>query len=270
MKFKNVRTQKELREVIANRETPICLGSETFIAPAGEQIFAGDSAHIKAGYSAIVSAWDSARVEAYNTAHVRAWGSAFVSAWDSAQIWAGDSARVDAWGMVHVVAENSAHVKASKYVSVTRLPVTFGTGPEVKGGVLIQVPAIITPQDFCDYYGVPKGPTKDSVILFKCVNNAWRSNHGAYYEPGSFVRAYDWNPEPHCGGGLHFCGRPIHTRDYSNSTRFVACEVNLKDTVVISDSIKQVDKIKAKWCLVLYECDIDGKKIPADMTHAEP
>jgi hypothetical protein len=47
---------------------------------------------------------------------------------------------------------------------------------------------------------------------------------------------------------------------YSSGPRFVACKVKLADVVVIDD-YDTPDKVKAKACTVLFECDENGVEI---------
>ena len=81
------------------------------IVKAGE-VFAFDSAKVKAYGSATVEAWDSARVTASGNATVEAYDRAMVKAWDSARVEAFDSARVTAWGSARVTASYNATVEA--------------------------------------------------------------------------------------------------------------------------------------------------------------
>ena len=81
------------------------------IVKAGE-VFAFDSAKVKAYGSATVEAWDSARVTASGNATVEAYDRAMVKAWDSATVEAWDSARVTAWGSARVTASDNATVEA--------------------------------------------------------------------------------------------------------------------------------------------------------------
>lgn len=84
--------------------------------------------------------------------------------------------------------------------------------------------------------------------------------HGTSYRPGTSAEALDWDPAPSCGGGLHFSPRPFMARKYVSGSRFVACRVKLADVVVIDD-YGTSDKLKARSCTVLFECDEDGLEI---------
>ncbi len=61
----------------------------------------------------------------------------------SAQVRAYDSAQVTAYG--------SAQVRASKYVAVTK---DRGHRGRVDGGVVIELPAITSAEEWCEFYGV--------------------------------------------------------------------------------------------------------------------
>src|SRR5690606_22641171 len=99
--------------------------------------------------------------------------------------------------------------------------------PRVQGGVLIRVPDLAGPREWCDYHGI----TVDDdgcALLYKAVDGDWRSHHGATYRPGVEVSCPDWNPEPVYGGGLHFSPRPWMADRYQPVTeRYVACRVRL-------------------------------------------
>jgi len=133
----------------------------------------------------------------------------------------------------------SATVHASKFVAIHH----HGDGPNVTGGVLIQVPEIATAKDWCDYFAVKV--TRGQAVLFKAVGRDFRSGHGAEYAPGGKTECDDWNPRPVCGGGLHFSPRPFLALRYSDGPRFVACRVRVADLVVIPGFGGVPDKAKA-------------------------
>jgi hypothetical protein len=86
---------------------------------------------------------------------------------------------------------------------------------------------------------------------------------GTSYQPGEKPSAPDWDPEPCCGAGLHFSPRAFMARKYAPlGKRFVACKVKVADIVVITD-YGTPDKVKAKACQVLHECDEDGVELKA-------
>jgi hypothetical protein len=261
VEFVEVTTQAELDKAVAAGNIAICRAG-FFVASGSASVRAYGSASVEAYGSASVRAYGSASVEASGSASVRAYGSASVRAYGSASVEAYGSASVEAYGSASVQAYDSASVQATNYVAVQRHPDRGYGHPTVKGGVLIDIPAIKTPQDFCDFYGLK--PTRGSVVLYKGVSDDFKSRHGASYQPGKSTMCADWSKEPCCGNGLHFSPRPWMARKYApDCTRFVACRVKLTEVVVIVD-YGTADKVKAPSCRVLFECDEDGQEIKAD------
>jgi hypothetical protein len=232
-------------------------GSATVEASGSATVEAYDSATVRAYGSATVRAYDSATVEASGSATVRAYDSATVRAYGSATVEAYDSATVEASGSATVRAYGSATVEASKFVAIHR----YGTRAKVNGGVLIQIPECKTGLDWIDYYGLT--PEDESVVLFKAVGADFKSGHGADYTPGTTVTADDFDPQPHCGQGLHFGPRPHLAARYHHAavTRYIACRVKVADIVVIESWGRPGDKIKARSCDALYECNADGDRL---------
>lgn len=109
--------------------------------------------------------------------------------------------------------------------------------------------------------------TRGWVTVFKAVDDELRSAYISYrvgpdddgrmvYPIGETMTAPDWDGLVRCGGGLHFGPSPDVARSYfREATRFLACEVPVRDMVVIDD------KIKAKSCRVLHEVDMDGERV---------
>jgi hypothetical protein len=188
-----------------------------------------------------------------------AYGSATVRAYGSATVRAYDSATVDAYGSATVRAYDSATVDATPYVAVHRLSMRS----TVNGGVVITPPDLTDPANWLAYYGVHVDDGK--TVLFKAVGQDWLSGYGTRYQPGDKPEAPDWQPTNACGQGLHLSPRPHLTLGYYNGSgdaRFVACQVDAADLVVIG-SQSSADKCKVRSCTVLHECDIDGEPIAA-------
>jgi hypothetical protein len=147
-------------------------------------------------------------------------------------------------------------IKAAKTVYV----LLRGKGAKVKGGIVRRV-KVSTPAEWCAYYGVEvKGKV---AVLFKALNEDFRSPHGIAYSPGSTPVAPDWDGgKAECGGGLHFSPCPQMAREFHESaTRYCACPVALKDIAVHPDG-QLPQKVKAKGCCApVWECDVDGKGI---------
>jgi len=174
---------------------------------------------------------------------IRVWGSSSVVAWGSS--------RVEAW--------ESSHVVAAKYVAVHR---PANSKAKVTGGVLIQLPAITTAEDWCDFYGVE--PKDGIVILFKGLDDHYQSSREFVWTPGSVPVAPDWDGGmAECGGGLHFSPRPSATRQFApEATRFVGCPVRLSDIRPPKEADKYPAKVKASGCCgPVFEVDLDGNPI---------
>ena len=188
---------------------------------------------------------------------VEAWGGATVRASHGTTVLARQTAVVEARGGVIVRARDSATVRASKYVPV----VTFGDDTKVEGGVVVRMPEIATGADWCDFYGVD---TDDGVAtLYKAVDEAFSTQNGVSYEPGSIPEAPDWDGgESECGGGLHLSPRPfLALRFKPDAERFVACPVRVSEIVVHTDPVHP-DKVKARRaCAPVYEVDIEGSPV---------
>ena len=87
------------------------------IVKAGE-VYAFDSATVKACGITTVKAFDSATVKAWDSATVKAWDNATVYAFSSATVKAYNIATVEAWGSATVYAFSSATVKAYNSATV--------------------------------------------------------------------------------------------------------------------------------------------------------
>jgi hypothetical protein len=128
--------------------------------------------------------------------------------------------------------------------------------PEIRGGVIINVPELNTIETWADYYGLDVDDD-GMITVFKCVHGKnGTSDNGGIYKVGAFTKCDDWRLNKECGGGLHFCARPLQTRAYSAGDQFLACKVDMRDAQVIS-----ADKIKAPLCFVEREVTIDGDPV---------
>ena len=219
-------------------------------------VWAYDSATVRAYDSATVRAHGSATVEAYDFATVEAYGSATVRAYGSATVRAHDFATVRAYGSATVRAHDFATVRASNLVAVHRHTGAAYSNPQVYGGVVIEVPVVETMEQFIDFYGLEA--KRGKIVVFKLVSDDLVSGRGTAYPLGGKVEAPDWSTEAVCGQGLHFSPRPFMARKYADGTRYLACEVAVKDCVALGD------KIKARACKVLREVDADGEPLAAD------
>lgn len=202
------------------------------------------------GRVVVERARESARVEARGSAHVEARGSA--------RVVARGSAHVEAWGSAHVIAWESAHVEAAKYVAIHQMPTHTGV---ISGGVVIK-PKWDTVEDWCEYHGLT---IKDGVVvLYKAVDESYRSPHDYIYASGSMPVAQDWDGGiEECGGGLHFSPIPAIAAGFvSNPKKYMACPIAVEDMRTPEHGDSYPQKIKAhKVCAPIYEVDINGAKV---------
>ena len=284
MEFVNVSSQQELEKAIANGEVPICRGgfyslsgnaTAQLSGNATAQLSGNATAQLFGNAAAQLS--DNATAQLFGNATAQLFGNAAAQLFDNATAQLSDNATARLSGNAtarlsgNATAQLSGNATAqlfdnataqlfgnatargSKYTAIHKL----SRASTAKGaGVIIEVPEITTMEQFLDYYGIEVKRGKATV--FKLVNENWVSDHGTTYEPGSKPSAADWSTRPECGGGLHFSPRPFMAQKYANGTRFLACEIKVTDAVVITGGGRP-DKLKAKSCKVLYECDEDGQ-----------
>jgi hypothetical protein len=238
VEFVNVSSQQELDKAIANGDVPVC--REGFYSLSGNA-----TARLSGNATARLSGNATARLSGNATAELSGNATAELSGNATARLSGNATARLSGNATAH----------GSKYTAIHRLAkTTKATG----GGVVIEVPEITTMEQFFDYYGVDVKRGKATV--YKIVDGEWSTGRGVIYAPGSKPSCGDWSATPCCGGGLHFSPRPFMARKYGDGSRFVACEIKLADAVVITDG-GQPDKVKAKACKVLFECDEDGEPV---------
>jgi len=184
-----------------------------------------------------------------------------VRAYDSAQVWASDSAQVRAYGSAQVRAYGSAQVTAHGRASVIR----FSPSAICRGNVLDLTVWPKTTEEWLTRYSIRTVDGK--VVLYKGLNQDWRSPHGLGYKPDTTVTAPDWVDDGReCGAGLHFCWCPSacdqFNVDYKPFSHYVACKVAVADIRVYrNDGVQFPDKVRARTCKVLYEVDREGKRV---------
>ena len=96
------------------------------------------------------------------------------------------------------------------------------------------------PASWCEFHGVE---VVDGIaVVYKAVDQGFRSHHGADYTPGSTPEAADWNTDRHCGNGLHFGATPSQALATAATDipqpRFLRCGVRLDEMVCLGDKIK--------------------------------
>jgi hypothetical protein len=135
-----------------------------------------------------------------------------------------------------------------------------GKAARVTGGKQTRI-VIKTAKDWCDFYGVRVA--RGFALLYKGVNDDYRSPHGMSYAPGTKPVAPDWDKgKEECGGGLHFSPTPAMTREFhTEAVRFLGCWVALKDIAVHPDG-SYPNKCKARAIAKpCFEVDQDGEPI---------
>lgn len=121
---------------------------------------------------------------------------------------------------------------------------------------------------WADYYGIHRSTWegRETLLVYKSVNNDYRSNHGAFYAPGSNPEAADWQPTLGCGSGLHFSPTPSMALEYGcfseGNRRFLRC------AILPGEAVALTDKIKAKR--VVGGCvEVSINRVPVPRTEAE-
>lgn len=116
-------------------------------------------------------------------------------------------------------------------------------------------------EEWCRIYGVVI--CNGVVVLYKAVDENFRSPKGGIYVPGTIPIADDWDGGvKECGGGLHFCARTLLSRTFFNeATKFVACPVRIED-IAIHPQAEFPHKVKARCCCgPVVEVDENMKEI---------
>jgi hypothetical protein len=184
------------------------------------------------------------RVECYDSSQPR------VACYDSSQ------PRVACYGYTQVAVAGERNLKITATAEV-RIRIDRGD-PDISGGIVHRVMPPKTPAQWCELNGAM---VIDGVAtLFKAVHGDFRSSHDFPYNPETVPVAPDWDGgKKECGGGLHFCARPLIAKSFdASATRFMACPVALADMAVAEDP-EYPSKIKAKGCCgPVLECDDDG------------
>jgi hypothetical protein len=134
---------------------------------------------------------------------------------------------------------------------------------KVKGGVIIDRPHLGDRDEWLKYHDLK--PTRSGkVVVFKAVDDDFKSGHRWDYSPGAKPESSTWKPTNACGDGLHFSPTPHHAlRYFSDATRFVACTIEVEHLTPITDSDGSSDKCKAPRALKCVEVSIDGVAIKA-------
>ncbi len=213
-----------------------------------------------------VEAWESSQphVEARESSqpHVVARESSqpHVVAWESSQphVVARESSQphVEARGYAQLQVRGAVIVKAGKNNAVT----VHGKLAKVRGGRVVRVSAITTAKAWCEHHGVQV--CRGVAVVYKAVDDKYRSSYSGDYTPGTVPEAADWDGGvAECGGGLHFSPSPACAKSFfPQATKFLVCQVRLKDMRKPTESDNYTTKIKARGCCQpVVECDIVGR-----------
>jgi len=133
----------------------------------------------------------------------------------------------------------------------------------IEGGIVVIRETPDTPERWCAYYGVR---VEDGVaILYKGLDDNFRSPRGMDYTPGLVPAAPDWDADAsrECGGGLHGSPTPRHTHEFvSDAKRYVACPVRIEDILVHTKPIYPAKVRFRACCAPTFEVDVFGDPVP--------
>jgi hypothetical protein len=199
-------------------------------------------------------------VVARENSSVVARGNSSVVAWENSSVEARENSSVEARGNVFIRLFAALKIKASARVIIGKT----GEAKSLEGGVIVDQPAPKTPEEWCEFYGVP---VEDGVaILYKAVDAKFQSPHGGDYTPGAQPRAHDWDGgAAECGGGLHFSPSVSAALEFHRSAeRFLACPIALTDMRGPRAGDQYPQKVKAAGCCApVWEVDRKGKRVEA-------
>ena len=233
-------------------------GSSRVVARESSSVVARESSSVEARESSSVVARESSRVVARGSSSVVARDSSRVVAWESSRVVARESSSVEARGSVALRV-----VGLSVAASATAMcAVHIEQSGSCSGGTQIVVPAILSIEQWCEFYGVD---IVDGVaVLFKGVDDEFKSPRGGIYTPGTTPVASDWDGgAKECGGGFHFSPDASMTLEFApQATKFVACPIRVSDIRHPKPDDSHPSKVKARGCCApCYEVDRFGQKI---------
>ncbi len=197
--------------------------------------------------------WGNSSAELRENSRAELWGNSRAELWGNS--------RAELW-------ENSrAELRSLFSAAVLRDKNSKATGGKPKQRIAL-LSQTTEPREWLKLVGAQMDGKK--TILYKRTSHEFETRNGIRYLLGTLVEAPDWDPDPECGGGLHFCIDPTGCDAFRDGKkdRYVACLVDPKD-IVIHACPEYPDKIKAKKCTVLYECDREGKKIEMEAEKRE-
>ncbi|HHW50227.1 MAG TPA: hypothetical protein GX406_01945, partial [Pseudoclavibacter sp.] len=165
------------------------------------------------GNSSAVLGGNSSAVLRENSSAVL-WGNSRAVLWgnSSAVLWGNSSAEL--WGNSSAVLRENSRAVTAKYTAVW---VYSDRATFTGSGHLIDMTKLDLSDaaTWCDYHGVKIARGK--AVVYKAVDAQLNAGHRhtlTRYPLGGKVAATDWNPQPECGGGLHFAASPSGARQY--------------------------------------------------------
>ena len=296
--MKEVHTQAELDAAIAAKETTIKIGNTRGAwltlkdMPQGSRVDANQGSLVYAYQGSLVYAHQGSRVDAHQGSLVDANQGSLVDAHQGSRVYAYQGSRVDAHQGSRVYAYQGSRVDAyrgsrvdakslstiwgydqAEIHAASRAIVIVPTGhkPTIVGDCIHVSPLTIsTVKQWCaennaEIHGKGKAAY---VLLGKAVDDKFQSPKGGDYTPDGKKRvAADWDGGlVECGHGLHFCATSGESRArfYPEATKGVACKVYLRDIAKPKLNAEYPEKVKARACTPLYECDWDNEKIQTE------
>ena len=261
-----VRSQAELDACVKAENFAICVSGKFVLTGKMFAVLRGSSSAVLRGSSSAVlrgsssaELWESssAVLLGSSSAVLRESSSAVLLGSSSAVLWGSSSAELREsssavlWGSSSAVASGNAFLRIFSALKITATAhvviLLHGKAKTITGGKKIKAHKPKTPLAWCKHRGV--NSNNGVAVLYKAVNDDYKSPHGTSYAPGSVPVANDWDGgKAECGGGLHFSPSPAAARNFHfEAKRYVACSVALKDIAVHPDG-DYPEKIKAKGC----------------------
>ena len=209
--------------------------------------------------------WGNATVRAWGNATVRASGNATVEAWGNATVRAWGNATVEASGQTCIWAFSDQCTVFLFFFSVCFKIAKAKITKKSKTATIIEPKRKAGTGGWCEAEAVEN---KKELILYKRVSKDFKTQEGKERETlwaiGSMVEHKSWKPkESECGDGkFHACSHPYFCDEFRSEAgdKYIAIKV-AKSDVYAWPNPGYPHKIAFKKCIVLYECDAEGKEI---------
>ena len=229
-----------------------------------EEYTALENSQVTARENSQVTAWGNSQVTALENSQVTALENSQVTARENSQVAARGNSQVTAWENSFIRVYHGKVTVVSPSAVIMVMPGFDGKIINKAGVTIVYAPVVDTAEKWLSFYGVPVKNGK--AVLYKAVDDDFSTDRARRaniaYVPGTSPKAPDWNPEPECGGGLHFSAHPQIALQYNtDATRFVACPV-LVSEIVVHYPAEYPDKVKAPRVVGrCYEVDKNGKRL---------